>query len=124
MGLYQAPGRVTPGALYVVRLEALAFRPAEAAAPHRFGCDAMGTHAESIASGIARRLVSLGLAAAVALAGCTASELPRLPRTEADLIAARQADEAQAIAFRRDVARRGVARVKAKIGRAACRERV
>ena len=50
----------------------------------------MRIHAESIMSGIARRLAAVGLAAAVALAGWTTSELPRLPRSQADLIKARQ----------------------------------
>jgi hypothetical protein len=68
----------------------------------------------AIAGGILRRLASPGLAAAVVLAGCTTSELPRLPRTQADLITARQADEQQAEALRRDVVRRGIARTKAK----------
>src|SRR3546814_2434195 len=71
----------------------------------------MGVHAVSISSGIVRRLLSLGMA--VALAGCTTSELLRLPRSQADLMEARQAYEAQADAFRLDVARRGIARVKA-----------
>ncbi len=83
----------------------------------------MGVHATSMSTGIVRRLATLGLAAAVALAGCTGGGLPRLPRSQADLIAARWADEAQAAAFRLDVARRGVARIKAnydayKAGRA------
>jgi hypothetical protein len=75
--------------------------------------DAMAIEVGAIVGGIVRRLASLDVVAAVALAACTTSELPRLPRTQADLIRARQAEEAQADAFRRDLARRGVARVKA-----------
>jgi hypothetical protein len=73
----------------------------------------MRVHAESITSGIVCRLASVGLAAAVALAGCTTSELPRLPQSQADLIKARQADEAQADAFRHDMALRSITRIKA-----------
>jgi Patatin-like phospholipase len=73
----------------------------------------MRVHAESVASGIVRRLASVGLAAAVALAGCTTSEVPRLPRSQADLIKARQVDEAQADALRHDVALSSITRIKA-----------
>jgi hypothetical protein len=75
---------------------------------------AIALDARPVAAGILRSIGSLGLAVAIALAGCTTSELPRLPRPQADLISARQADEAQMTALRHDVARRGVARLKAK----------
>jgi len=61
-----------------------------------------------------RWLGSLGPAMALLFAGCTASELPRLPRSEADLVAARAASEADAEAWRHDVAMRAIARVKAQ----------
>lgn len=98
-------------ALYGLRLDALALQPADAGRASLLGMDAMGGHAGSFSSGIVRRLASLGLA--VAVTGCTTAELPRLPRPQADLIKERQAYEARAEAFAREVARRGVARIKA-----------
>jgi predicted acylesterase/phospholipase RssA len=71
----------------------------------------MAVHTRAILGGVLQRL---GLAAAVGLAGCTASELPRLPRTQADLINARQADEEQAEVLRRDAVLRVLTRTKAE----------
>jgi hypothetical protein len=73
----------------------------------------MGVHAASITSGIVRQLSGWLLSVAVALAGCTTDELPRQPRSRAELIEARKADEAEFAAFRRDIAVRGIARIKA-----------
>ena len=74
----------------------------------------MAVHTRAILGGVLQRLAWLGLAAAVGLAGCTASELPRLPRTQADLINARQADEEQAEVLRRDAVLRVLTRTKAE----------
>lgn len=84
----------------------------------------MASDAGAIAGGVLRRLASLGLAAAMVLAGCTSGKLPRLPRTQADLIKARQADQQQQEAGGRDADRRLLAGVKARydasaVGRAA-----
>jgi len=68
----------------------------------------------AIVGGVLRRLPSLGLAAAVVLAGCTTSELPRPPRAQADLISARQTGEQRVEAVRRDGVRRSLAQIKAK----------
>ena len=59
--------------------------------------DAMAVHAGVISGGVLQRFTAFGLAAAVGLAGCTASELPRLSRTQADLISARQADQEKSV---------------------------
>jgi hypothetical protein len=74
--------------------------------------DAMTVHAGTISGSVLQRFAALGLAAAVGLAGCAASELPRLARTQADLISTRQADEEQAEAFRREAVRRVLTRTK------------
>lgn len=74
----------------------------------------MSIAAGAIAGRFLRPIGSFGPALAVFLAGCTASELPRLPRPEADLVAARAAYEADAEALRREVAVRALARVKAR----------
>jgi hypothetical protein len=74
----------------------------------------MAVHAGAISNGVLQRFAALGLVAAVVLAGCTASELPRLPRTPADLISARQAAEKQAEAFRREVLLHLLTRTKAE----------
>src|SRR5687767_1254497 len=76
--------------------------------------DAMAVHAEIISESVLQRLASLGLAAAVGLAGCIASELPRLARSQADLISARQADAEQAEVLRRDAVARVLTRTKAE----------
>jgi predicted acylesterase/phospholipase RssA len=73
----------------------------------------MRVDAKSIWNGTVHRIASLGFMAALALAGCTADELPRPPRSQAELIEARKTDEAAFAAFRRDIALRGIARVKA-----------
>lgn len=74
----------------------------------------MSIAAGAIAGRFLRSLGSLGPAVALFLAGCTTSELPRLPRPEADLVAARAASEASAEAWRHEVAVRANARVKAQ----------
>jgi hypothetical protein len=76
--------------------------------------DAVAVHAGRISGGVLQRFTAFGLAAAVGLAGCTASELPRLPRTQADLISERQAAEEQAEAIRRDAVLRVLTRTKAE----------
>jgi len=72
----------------------------------------MRVHASSIRSGIARPLASLAAAVAVTMTGCTSDELPRPSRSQTELIEARESGEAAFAAFRRDVALRGIARVK------------
>ena len=79
----------------------------------RLGKCVMRVDAKSIWNGTVHRIASLGFMAALALAGCTADELPRPPRSQAELIEARKTDEAAFAAFRRDIALRGIARVKA-----------
>jgi len=75
----------------------------------------MAGHADAINSGgRRRRLASLGLAAAVILAGCTAAELPRLPRTQDQLVSARGAAEKQFSADLHTMIVRNVARIKAQ----------
>src|SRR3954466_1543704 len=74
----------------------------------------MAVQARAIWNGVLQRFASLGLAVAVGLAGCTASELPRLPRTQADLISEREAEEEQAEALRREVVLRALPRTKAE----------
>src|SRR4051794_2250806 len=74
----------------------------------------MAVQARAIWNGVLQRFASLGLAVAVGLAGCTASELPRLPRTQADLISEREADAEQAEALRREVVLRALPRTKAE----------
>jgi hypothetical protein len=74
----------------------------------------MAVQARAIWNGVLQRFASLGLAAAVGLAGCTTSELPRLPRTQADLISAREAEEEQAETLRREVVLRALPRTKAE----------
>src|SRR3954469_12957591 len=74
----------------------------------------MAVEARAIWNGVLQRFALLGLAAAVGLAGCTTSELPRLPRTQADLISVREADAEQAEALRREVVLRALPRTKAE----------
>ncbi|HEY4647464.1 MAG TPA: patatin-like phospholipase family protein, partial [Gemmatimonadales bacterium] len=74
----------------------------------------MAVQARAIWNGVLQRFASLSLAAAVGLAGCTTSELPRLPRTQADLISVREADAEQAEALRREVVLRALPRTKAE----------
>jgi hypothetical protein len=74
----------------------------------------MAVQARAIWNGVLQRFASLGLAAAVGLAGCTTSELPRLPRTQADLISAREVDAEQAETLRREVVLRALPRTKAE----------
>src|SRR4051812_23909375 len=74
----------------------------------------MAVQARAIWNGVLQRFASLGLAAAVGLAACTTSELPRLPRTQVDLISAREADAEQAEALRREVVLRALPRTKAE----------
>jgi Patatin-like phospholipase len=74
----------------------------------------MLVHTPTMWTIVLRRLAFLGMVAAMGLGACTTSESPRLPRTQAQLIAARRADEEQAEALRRDVVFRVVARTKAE----------
>src|SRR3954466_7737522 len=74
----------------------------------------MAVQARAIWNGVLQRFASLGLAAAVGLAGGTTGELPRLPRTQADLISAREAEEEQAETLRREVVLRALPRTKAE----------
>src|SRR5687767_5059618 len=76
--------------------------------------DAMAVHVGAIWNSVLQRLAALGLAAAMGLAGCTASELPRLARTQADLISERQAAAEQAEVLRREMVLRVLTRTKAE----------
>jgi hypothetical protein len=73
----------------------------------------MGLRMKSRSNRVRRCIASVGLALMAALAGCTTDELPRVPRSQAELIAARKAEEEKFAAFRRDVALHGIARIKA-----------
>lgn len=73
----------------------------------------MGLRMKSRSNRVRRCIASVGLALMAALAGCTTDELPRAPRSQAELIAARKAEEEKFAAFRRDVALHGIARIKA-----------
>jgi hypothetical protein len=74
----------------------------------------MAVHAGMISGGVLQRFAAFGLVAAVGLAGCTASELPRLPQTQADLISARQADLEKSVAIGREVVLDVLTRTKAE----------
>ena len=76
--------------------------------------DTMAVHAGVISGGVLQRFAAFGLVAAVGLAGCTASELPRLPQTQADLISARQADLEKSVAIGREVVLDVLTRTKAE----------
>ena len=76
--------------------------------------DTMAVHAGMISGGVLQRFAAFGLVAAVGWAGCTASELPRLSRTQADLISARQADLEKSVAIGREVVLDVLTRTKAE----------
>jgi predicted acylesterase/phospholipase RssA len=50
----------------------------------------------------------------IVLSGCATDEIPRLPRTKAQLIDERRAEEAQGMVLRRETIHRNVTRIKAK----------
>jgi hypothetical protein len=59
-------------------------------------------------------MATLALMIGVGLAGCTTDEIPRLPRTKAELVEARTADNSQDAAIRRELIQRNITRIKAE----------
>jgi hypothetical protein len=64
--------------------------------------------------GAVRRLVLPFLAAVISLTACTTGEIPRLPRTKAELVSARNIGEDKSAAENRALIIRNVARIKAE----------
>jgi hypothetical protein len=64
--------------------------------------------------GAVRRLVLPFLAAVISLTACTTGEIPRLPRTKAELVSARNIGEDKLAAENRALIIRNVARIKAE----------